>query len=132
MISKPWASSSPMLSSCRCVKPPVTGNCRETMASLTVRSQYVKSRLARSSKKPSSAPTSISRETSGLSASLPRLAGCTPGPSAEFSGEKVVNLAKAFGWRPDSPTAARSRTVDRRSLLHPRPWVGMMEMLALG
>ena len=58
--SIPHACISPMLSSCVALKPPVTGNCRATSASVTLRFQYVASIDQRSLNRPISVPTSHS------------------------------------------------------------------------
>jgi hypothetical protein len=119
--STPLPASSPMLTSCSSTKPPVTENCRGTSASETVRFQYVASTDQRSLKRPNSAPSSHSVDTSGWRALLPRFAGCTPGPWTEGAGLKVVNFANASGCRPDLPSAPRMRNVDSVSFVQSRP-----------
>jgi hypothetical protein len=98
------------------MKPPLTGNWRGTIASITVVVQYVMLTLARSRQRPSSAPSSFSVATSALRLLLPRFDGRMPGPSADGWGEYVVNFANELGCRPDLPSAARTRIVEMRSL----------------
>src|SRR5688500_2619016 len=116
-----------MLSSCVLMKPPLTGNCRATKASFTSVFQYVKFTLARSPKRPSSAPASISVATSGLRLSLPRFDGRIPGPSDEACDEYVVNFANELGCRPDFPIAARTRIVEKVGLSQPNASVGTID-----
>src|SRR5439155_15100140 len=129
-------SRRPMLDNWTRRNPPDGANCRSHNASRVTRFQYVTSTAARSFKTPISAPASHSVCFSGLRLGLPRLSGARPGPVCEASGPNVVNLSNAPGWRPDCPTAARTRTVENfdrtADVPHPASELGWTEMLAFG
>src|SRR5262245_5462345 len=125
-MSTPCLATLLMLASCGLMNPPAVVYPRATNASCKSDFHQVRLMLARSPNSPSSAPASISVDTSGLSPWSPRFDGRTPGPCEDVCDENVVNLSKASGWRPDLPIAARNRTVENVALLHPSACVGMI------